>query len=183
MAQPVELVPLVCIKCGVPIVTGPEEVAWVCKSCGQGMTIDDSLGLCALPVSYVVGLSTTSAGKPFWVVEGQVTLERETYSGNQQKAAQQFWSQPHQFFIPAYACSLDQLLATGISLIHKPPSLEAGPQASFEPVILPTQDVQAVAEFIVMAIEAERKDMLKSVHFALKLSQPKLWILPVQSEP
>lgn len=40
------------------------------------------------------------------------------------------------------------------------------------------EDIQPVAEFVVMAIEAGRKDMLKNLRFTLKLSLPSLWILP-----
>jgi hypothetical protein len=40
------------------------------------------------------------------------------------------------------------------------------------------EDVSAAAEFIVMAIEAGRKDKLKELDFSLKLSTPVLWILP-----
>jgi hypothetical protein len=38
--------------------------------------------------------------------------------------------------------------------------------------------VRATAEFIVMAVEAERKDDLKEIRFKLELDPPILWILP-----
>ena len=47
-----------------------------------------------------------------------------------------------------------------------------------ELLILYRDDVLAAAEFIVIAIEAERKDKIKSIDFELKLSKPVLWILP-----
>jgi hypothetical protein len=40
------------------------------------------------------------------------------------------------------------------------------------------EDFQPVAEFIILAIEASRKDALKRADFSLMLSQPALWILP-----
>jgi hypothetical protein len=38
--------------------------------------------------------------------------------------------------------------------------------------------VRAAAEFIVMAVEAERKDDLKEIRFDLEIDTPILWILP-----
>jgi hypothetical protein len=37
--------------------------------------------------------------------------------------------------------------------------------------------MRPVAEFIVLAIEAERKDQLRSLNFNLNLAAPELWIL------
>jgi hypothetical protein len=50
--------------------------------------------------------------------------------------------------------------------------------ARFEPVILPVADVPALADFIVMAVEAGRKDSLKKVQVSVSLGTPALWILP-----
>jgi hypothetical protein len=38
--------------------------------------------------------------------------------------------------------------------------------------------VHAAAEFIIMAVEAERKDDLKEIRFDLEIDTPILWILP-----
>jgi hypothetical protein len=155
-----------------------DEVAWVCAQCGQGMSLDDEKGLQPLEVQYSAGIAQNSIGKPYWVVEGQVNLQRETFSGDQAKEAESFWSQPHRFFIPAYKTSLETLLAQGMSFLRQPPLLQPGPAARFDPVFLYQQDVLPAVEFIVMAVEAERKDKLKTVNFSLKLTTPCLWILP-----
>ncbi len=60
----------------------------------------------------------------------------------------------------------------------QPPVLKPGSPAKFEPVTLSMEDIQQVAEFVVMAMEAGRKDMLKNIRFTLKLTLPTLWILP-----
>ncbi len=178
MDRPVELVPLVCIQCSTPLPAEADEVVWVCAQCGQGMSLDEEKGLLPLEVQYSANIAPNAVGKPYWVVESQVTLQRETFSGNQDREAESFWSQPHTFFIPAYKTSLETMLAQGMSLLRQPPLLQPGPAARFEPVVLYAEDVLPAAEFIIMAIEAERKDKLKSVNFSLKLSTPCLWILP-----
>jgi hypothetical protein len=37
--------------------------------------------------------------------------------------------------------------------------------------------VRSWAEFLVIAIEAERKDQVKKIEFSLELGEPRLWIL------
>ena len=180
MDRPVELVPLVCIQCSTAIPAGVEEVAWVCAQCGQGMFLDEAHGLEALDIHYSADIPQNSTGKPYWVAGGQVTMERTTYDygGKHGEAAQQFWGQSQQFFVPAFQAPLESLLEISKAMLLDPPRLSSGPATPFEAVTLYRDDVFAAAEFIVIAIEAERKDKLKSIDFELKLSKPVLWILP-----
>ncbi len=179
MGQQTELVPLVCSKCNSPVPAEPDEVAWVCSQCGQGLLLDETRGLSPMEVNFVQGLSPNQPGRPFWVVNGTVTgLTRSTYKGNELPAAQAFWSQTRRFFIPAYDCRLEELLQLGTQMLAQPPALQSGPQARFAPVTLHTEDLPAAAEFVVMAIEASRKDQLRDCKFQLNLSQPVLWVLP-----
>jgi hypothetical protein len=180
MDQPVELIPLVCPQCNTPIPAEVDEVAWVCTQCGQGFSLDEAKGLVPLDVRYAAGIPANTRGKPFWVAEGRVKIQRDTYSSSDKdtRAALQFWGQPRQFFIPAFSAPLETLLGLGMQLLNRPPNLQTGPAADFEPVILYLEDVQAAAEFIVVAVEAGRKDKLKQVEFTLQLSEPVLWILP-----
>jgi hypothetical protein len=177
--QPIKLIPLVCVKCQTRIAAQPGEVAWVCGQCGQGLLLDVSQGLAPLEVNYAAGISPNSPGKPFWVTEGRVTFaNRQTYSGNEDREAHNFWGQPQRFFVPAFNSPLETLLDLGSKYLLQPPSITPGLAARFEPVTLALDDVKPLAEFIVMALEAGRKDKLKEIQFSLELSSPVLWILP-----
>jgi hypothetical protein len=44
--------------------------------------------------------------------------------------------------------------------------------------LLPAE-ARTVAEFIVLTIEAERKDKLKSIEVRLNMGSPDLWVLPI----
>ena len=178
MAQPVELIQLVCIRCKSPLPAGSDEAAWVCAQCGQGMRLDEDRGLVELAVNFASGIRDGARGKPFWVADGSVALQRETFSGDKSRESEQFWSQPRRFYVPAYALALEDLLAAGTALLLNPPIVQPGTAASFEPVVLPVEDVYATVEFIIMAVEAGRKDMLKSTQLSLTLSDPVLWVLP-----
>lgn len=177
MDQPA-LIPLTCPKCATPIPAGPDEVAWVCSRCGQGLALDLEKGLSLLEVHYQAGLDPNGTGRPFWVVEAQVVVSRQTYSGNQSPEAAQFWSQPRRFFTPAFTCPMETVLALGPQMLLQPPALKEGPGAPFTPVTLPIGDIQPMIEFIVVAVEAGRKDKLKQVLVEAKPAGPVLWILP-----
>jgi len=177
--QQIQLIPLVCTKCQTTVPAQPDEVAWVCGQCGQGLLLDISKGLAPLEVNYAEGIAPNILGKPFWITEGSVAFaRRQTYSGNEDREAHNFWGQPRRFYVPAYNSTLEGLLEVGSKLLVQPPSLQPGPAARFEPVTLALEDVKPLAEFIVMALEAGRKDKLKEIQFSLELSNPVLWILP-----
>jgi hypothetical protein len=178
MAQTIQLVPLLCVRCNTSIPANLEEVAWACAQCGQGNMLDVEKGLVPVEIHYSAGLAPSARGKPFWVVDAQVSQQRQTYSGNEEREAQKFWAQPRRFYVPAFECPLETLLDLGQKLLLHPPALQPGAPAPFEPVILHMEDVQAAVDFIVMAVEAGRKDMLKEVEFSAMLSTPELWVMP-----
>ena len=56
MDRSVELIPLNCVRCGTPLPAEPDEAAWVCAQCGQGMILDPNAGLLSLQVNYSAAL-------------------------------------------------------------------------------------------------------------------------------
>jgi hypothetical protein len=178
MEVPVELVPLNCIRCGTSIPAEIEEVAWVCDQCEQGQQLGRD-GLVPLEIHYSQGITPPQKGRPFWVSAGRVTIQRDTYGrAKSEKEAQQFWGQPRQFFIPAFPVPLDEIYRLGIRWLQQPPNMQPGPVTDFEPVIVAAEDVPVWAEFLVVALEAERKDKVKTVDFQLEMVEPQLWVLP-----
>ena len=142
------------------------------------MLLDESKGLVPLEIHYAAGIPPNGIGKPFWVAEGQVTVVRDTYSGDKSADAQRFWGDGRRFILPAFAGTLDNLLSYSLQYLQQPPVMQPGPVARFEPVTLSPGDLAAAAEYLVMAIEAGRKDSLKVVSVGVTLSAPALWILP-----
>jgi hypothetical protein len=157
----------------------PDEVAWRCEQCGTGWHLNAKLdGLDSHTVHYSAHLNPQVHGRPFWVAQGNVTLRRETYSGNDTGKAQEFWSVPRRFFVPAFTCSLETMLELGRDLLLKPHSLQDGPPSRFTAVTVGPHEAPALAEFIVLSLEAERKDKLKQVYVKVDLAAPELWVLP-----
>lgn len=181
MAQTIALVPLLCPQCRSALPAAPDEVAWRCAQCGSGWQLNDrnlEAGLDPLIINFDARLDPRQAGRPFWVAAGRVSVQRETYSGNQDRQAQEYWSQPRRFYVPAFTCPLDTLVSLGGALLDKPPELQPGPPAPFMPVTLPQADVAHLAEFVVVGVEARRKDQLKHLGFSVQLEQPQLWVVP-----
>jgi hypothetical protein len=175
----VSLIPLICFKCETPVPAQPDEVAWVCTRCGQGLLLDEEKGLAPLDVQYSAALPPGATGRPFWVAQGTAVTTRKTYgSRNESHDAALLWSTPRRFFIPAFNCPLEAITTVGPRLLTNPPALEPGPAAPFQPITLHPADIQGVAEYIVLSIEAGRKDNLKEIQIQLKLSEPTLWVLP-----
>jgi hypothetical protein len=173
------MIPLVCIKCQTPIPAQPEEVAWACQQCGQGLVLVEEKGLESLEIHYATGIPQGTKGKPCWVAQGKVTLTREIYGGSDRSGdAQIFWLEPRQFIIPAYNCSFESLLNVSRKFIQQAPRFQEGAQVPFEPVTLFPSDMEKLAIFTVLSIEADRKDMLKEVSVSIQFSSPSLWILP-----
>jgi hypothetical protein len=179
METPIELIPLNCIRCGTPIPAESDEVAWVCGQCDQGQQLGED-GLIPLQVHYAQGIEPSKKGSPYWVCEGRVVMDRVAFGtfGKKTGEAQRFWEQPRQFIVPAFPYALERFSQMGVEWLQKPPALEPGPAADFNPVTVAADDVEAWIEFLVITLEAARKDQVKKINFRLTLGEPQLWILP-----
>ena len=178
MSQSVKLIPMYCIKCQTPITAKPDEVAWVCTQCGQGMLLGEEKGLTALEFHYAKGIPAGAQGKPIWRASGQPALQRSTYSGDQSREMHTFWQTARQFYVPAYTLPLESIIQVGMQWLKTAPVLQPGAAVPFLPITVPPGDVRPMAEFITLGMEAERNDKLKELRFELQLSEPELWIVP-----
>ena len=179
MSKPVELIPMFCTKCQNPILAKPDETAWVCSQCNQGLILSDENALSPFQFHFASGIAPGKTGRPFWVVKGKGILQRSTFSGDQSGEMRTFWQNERLFFVPAHELPLDQMIESGASLLRSEAILPTeGVPTPFLPVVIQREDIQALAEFIVMGIEASRKDQLRELKIDLALQDPQLWILP-----
>jgi hypothetical protein len=179
MTAPVRLIALLCLRCSQPLPAGVDEVAWVCSNCLQGQLLNPDGELAAVEFHFDAGLKAGAPGKPFWVAVGRVTnLMRKRFKGDNSKEMQRFWASPRRFYVPAYDTTLEEGVAVGLEWIEAQPPLTPGPPVNFQPVTVLPDDVRALAEFIVLAVEAARKDKLSLLQFDLELDEAELWILP-----
>lgn len=182
MMQPVELVPLKCTYCDTLITPDKGSIIWFCETCGQGQKLDDELGLVPIEIHYaMVDNGTNTKLLPFWVAKGRVTiLQRESDLG--QGPSDQYWVKDHTFFVPAFDCSIKDAVLWGMHYLHTPLQLKEGERGESVRVTIDDRDAQTLAEFIVLSIEAERRDRLKNLEFDLNLQDMVLWVIPVALE-
>ena len=81
MTAPVELFPLRCLRCDTPIPAEPDEVAWTCAQCGQGLLLYKNQELVPINIHYTPAIPANGKGRPFWVTIGRGTLSRQVYGG------------------------------------------------------------------------------------------------------
>lgn len=178
MSAPVELIALHCVRCNTPVPAAPDQFAWRCATCDQGLQLDEQAGLRPLAVHFA--RADREGGlrwRPFWVAGGTVGFHvRQTYGRS--RGPDELWQSQRTFVLPAFACTLEQAGAWGASFLRQPLPVAEGPAVPFEPVTVDPASARALAEFVVLTIEAERRDHLKQVEFTLELQEPVLWALP-----
>jgi len=174
----IQLIPLRCVQCSAPVPAEPDEAAWVCSLCGQGLQLDEEHGLRPLEVRFAQSEPRENLRwHPFWVAEGKVEFQlRETYGRD--SGPDPLWGTTQVFLIPAFECTLEQAGNWGAHFLRHPHRLPAGSPSRLPKVTVEPNDAQALADFVVLTIEAERKDQLKRVEFSLDLAPWSLWILP-----
>lgn len=178
MSQSISLLPLYCPNCGVPIKAQPDEIAWICSQCKEGILLTSENKLNLSKIQFQQSGQEAKEGFPYWVTTIKVSLNRETLRGDLTNDMLRFWQNPKTVFIPAFEIALEEMLERAEVLIKNPPLLFAGSEISFRPVVLAPEDLKSYIEFLVMQIEADRQDDLKQLTFELQLDEPALWILP-----
>ncbi len=179
MSPSVELVGLQCIRCGTPVPAEADQVAWICANCGQGLLLDEAAGLVPLRVHFAAGTRRKGpAGRPFWVAAGVVRISsRQSYGRDAEPDP--LWAGRVRFVIPAFSTSLEQAVAWGTDFLGRPPDLTPGEPGELEPVTVDPAAVHPLARFVVLSVEASRRDKLEQIAFVLDLDPSELWCLPV----
>lgn len=172
---------LACPQCAQWLSPQPDDIVLACPRCFSAVLLEDG-GLRLLSVYYAASAVPKATWYPFWTFQGQVTFTvRETQSGNKAKDAEAFWQTARQFLLPAWALDIWAARTLGLDFLQKPPFitlLDEPIKTVFQPVTLPREDALKLADFIILTLEAERKDWLRDLQFTLQMDAPTLWLLP-----
>jgi hypothetical protein len=170
------LVPLECVRCSTPVPAEPEEIAWICANCGQGLLLDEEAGLKAITV-HAAAAQGQASWRPYWVASGRVRFTRRESFGRD-APPQARWSQPVRFVLPAYPTTVEEAVAIGVGMLQRPPSLDEGEAQPLQGATVLPDQIVPLARFVVLSIEAERDDKLEAIEFTVELDAPELWCLP-----
>jgi hypothetical protein len=181
MSAPVELVPLECLRCRSRLPAEEGQVAWLCPACGQGQRLDEAAELQPVEIRFARSAGTGEARwLPFWVLPVRVrVLERVSYGREQPPDPR--WEQPQPFVLPAFDTRPEDAGQWGARFLKEPVTLVDGPVGSLPSVSVTPEEAQALAEFVVLTLEAERRDKIKSLNAVLDFGEAKLWCLPFAS--
>lgn len=180
-----KLIPLICPNCRHALLAENEDVVVQCKNCLTTVQVMED-GFRPIRVRYIQPNAGTTVSQwlPVWVFLGRVHLRRrETQGGNQNAAAQAFWAESKRLYVPAWELSLKTVQAKGTELILSQPEfqpMEPPPDGQLTAATVPPEDARRLLELMIIGIEANRKDWLKTVEVELDLEEPELWAMPAQ---
>ncbi|HET7009233.1 MAG TPA: hypothetical protein VFI11_00535 [Anaerolineales bacterium] len=177
MTAPVELVALECLRCRSRLPAEEGQVAWLCAACGQGQRLDEEASLQPVDVFFALSAEGEARWLPFWVFPVEVRVAERVSYGHQQPADAR-WDSPQTFVLPAFDTRPEDVGQWGTRFLRNPVQLQAGPTGSLPPVTVTPDEAQKLAEFVVLTIEAERRDKIKSIRAVLDFGPAQLWALP-----
>ncbi len=180
-----KLLALRCPNCGAHLQPENDAIVLACHNCFLPVAIAVD-GLKRMKIWFAVSNQNLEESRnwfPFWVYKGRINIQyRETQSGwrTKEKDSDRLWGSPRQLFIPAWDLDLHSAQDIGSRLIVKQPAYNFVDQPAEYQLTTATvkpDDAKRLLEFIVLAIEARRKDWLKDLKFEIDVGKPQLWAL------
>lgn len=179
-----KLVLLRCPNCARPLMPDNDDIVFMCTNCFSAVSIDQR-GVQLIDVRFALPTKAderTRKWLPFWVYHGRVeVVRRETQGRSDDKSSQQQWADALRMYVPAWEISMQVAQDLGSELIQRQPVtrfVERPDSAYMEPAVVSTDDAFRLLEFIVLAIEARRKDWLEALDFRIEAAEPELWAMP-----
>jgi len=154
-----KLILLRCPTCTQPLTPENDDVVIQCSHCQTPAAIGVN-GPAKIATRFAVPERVkpkTNIWVPFWVFDGRVHIKkRETQGGRRadRRDSEALWAEPRRLFAPAWE-------------VNMPTVKEVTPG-----------DALKLLEFIIMAIEAQRKDWLRDLLFEIEAGKPEFWAMP-----
>jgi hypothetical protein len=182
-----KLLALKCPVCGQRLDPQNNQVVVMeCGQCDTAVSIDPDAGVSQTTVQYAQGKENAEAWLPLWVFDAQVNItSRKTQKrdGRSEQDSHKLWGSPRQLCVPAWTLEMQTARQLGTKLIETPPQLQATAKPNgviMAEMIVAQEDALKLIEFIVLSIEAERKDWLTDLQFDIKTQATQLWIVPAR---
>ena len=185
-----KLLALRCPQCAQPVQPDTDDaVVMSCRNCFTAVSISDS-GLQEMSVQFAA--PTADAGisdwLPFWIFKAQVNLQdRQTQGGNRKdrEAAAHFWATSRRLYVPAWELPVRQAREIGGDLVKRQTQfqpIDPLAEAVLKTAVVTATDALKLLEFVVLTLEAQRSDWLKSIRFEIDAKPPTLWALPAHHQ-
>ena len=179
-----KLLALRCPTCAQPLKPQNPEVIVLRCDCGTAVSLSDT-GLNTITLQFAApAVEKFDAWLPLWLFNGRVHItNRQTQGRNKQaeQDAEQLWNYPRRLYVPAWDLPTETASQLGGDLVQRQPSFERTDQpenAPFIEAVVTPEDALKLLEFVVLNVEAARKDWLKSLEFHIETTTPQLWAIP-----
>jgi hypothetical protein len=183
-----KLLALRCPQCNEQLVPTDDEAVIVgCRQCFTAVSLHQT-GLHPLPLQYATPAKQAPlVWLPMWVFHGLVRITDRTSQGGargEDKKAAEFWQSERRLYVPAWRTPPGAVRELGSQLIQAQPQfqpLSTHPdKAAIQDVIFDQAAALKLLDFIIISMEAQRKDMLQKVSFEIRTRQVDLWAVPAQ---
>ncbi|WP_420629265.1 hypothetical protein [Candidatus Leptofilum sp.] len=180
-----KLLALRCPICAQPLKPqNPDVVVLGCANCGTAVSLNES-GLDTISLQFATpAVEKFDSWLPLWVFNGRVTITNRQTQGRNKEAQQhseQLWGYPRRLYVPSWDLPTETACQLGGDLVQRQPTFQrTDPPDKFslvEAVVTP-EDALKLLEFVVLSVEAARKDWLKELHFTIEAAKPQLWAIP-----
>lgn len=180
-----KLILLRCPNCSSALKPGIDDIVYACPNCSLPIHIEAE-GPKIIGIQYAVppkGKDSEKIWVPFWVFEGRVQIKQRETQGRRSstKDSLELWGAPRRLYVPAWDLSIHTAQEVGSKITQSQPAMrfvERPAEAQLIRAIVSPDDALKLLEFIILAIEARRKDWLKELVFDLEVGEPALYALP-----
>ena len=174
-----------CRSCGSGLVIEVNDNIVYCSSCGSGFEIVEG-ELTPIEINFAAAALRSEGEmiyKPFWLLKIKVDILERKAKGEFLKnlfgGSGELTSGEVSFYIPAFYCHLDTMknLATEFTLQHP----VASPQKYNVKLVgfaYGKEDAKKLAEFILISLEAEKGDTIKSFKYEMKYDSMEILGIP-----
>lgn len=176
---------LTCAKCGSGLVVEVNDNITYCTSCGSGFEINDG-DLNSIEINFAAAAIRGEGEviyKPFWYIKAHVEILERKASGNFLKnlfgGSGENAAGDIIFYIPAFYCSLESMKNIATQFTVRNPV--ASPQKYNTKLVgfaYGKEDAKKLAEFILISMEAEKSDTMKSFKYKIDFNEMEILGIP-----
>lgn len=174
-----------CKKCGSGLLVEVNDNIVYCSSCGSGFEIVKG-ELIPIEINFAaatIGSEGEMIYKPFWLLKTHISITGRKASGNFLKnifgGSSDNTSGDITFYIPAFYCSIEVMknLATQFT-IRNPVASPQKYNTKLVGFAYGKEDARKLAEFILISLEAEKSDTMKSFNYDINFESIEILGIP-----
>ena len=200
MSADFELVVLDCPQCGAPLAAEDEDLVYYCTACHSGFRVPEageeagegsSKRLVPVEVTFLATpAKAPDLHLPFWLLPARVEILERKGSGDMFRGLLRFFmgreddSPPGEgtFAIPAFRAPLQRVVALAQKYTFEPPATGELSRERLLGGTCTVSDARKLAEFVLIASEARKPDMLKELQYRISFGPPRLLGVPFKRQ-